>query len=605
MENSEVIEYLSKINIFVGENNSGKSLFLRNLVSNKINYLPQSEFVDVLNSVISSLKDDINSYLANKGIENLREIKPILDEIEIVHFIDDNFILGEKLKTLEERILNLKNMTGTQTNFIYHSKIGIELEPIFNNSLEPLSEFVDINSNFEEKLKKPNFKKVYIPILRGIRPINSIDNALSFDNKDVFKMRTMKDYFQHNEDDFEVFTGLDIYNKVKSHLLGNLHQRKLIKEYEQYLSKNFFDSKEIALIPKEESDVLSIKIGDEMERPIYELGDGLQSIIILTMPLFLNKDEYVLFFFEEPEQYLHPGLQRKLLEILVDDNFKTYQYFMTTHSNHFLDITLDYSEISIFGFKKQFNNVGSGNEQIPTFLIENLSHGDQSLLELLGVKNSSVFLSNCTIWVEGITDRLYLKRYFDLYLQKLEKSNADSFKPLREDYHYSYVEYAGNNIEHWSFLDDESSDNINVNRLCAKLFLIADKDEGKDERHRKLKDTLKENFYLLNCKEVENLISKKVLLQVINYYENYFKNETPVIQEFNEEDYQNEYLGAFIESKLSNQERASYRAESGTVKDKMAFCKKALSYTNEFDDLSEEAKTLCNKLHDFIMSNNS
>lgn len=578
------------------------------MLSKKIDYLPKSDFLTTLNSVTDTVIHDIDAYFTSSGIQNFSKISPILNEIEMPDLIDDSFNVGEKLEILRTKIESLKSNTGSGTNGIAHNVIGSNLEKIFYAALNPLSQYINIEKNLGESLKRLDFKKTYIPILRGIRPINSIDST-SFDNKDVFKIRTMLDYFQQNEGPIDVFTGLGVYDKVRTHLLGNLQQRELIKEYEEYLSENFFDKKPVTLIPKEQSDVLSIKIGDEMERPIYELGDGLQSIIILTLPLFLNKGEYVLFFYEEPEQYLHPGLQRKLLEILLDKRFETYQYFMTTHSNHFLDITLDYSEISIYGFRKELDDGHSSNEKTPTFLIENLSHGDQSLLELLGVKNSSVFLSNCTIWVEGITDRLYLKRYFDLYMKKLEKDNPDNFKQLREDYHFSYVEYGGNNITHWSFLDNidegDGEETINVERLCSKLLLIVDKDNGKDERHEKLESVLGDNFCRLDCKEIENLLSKEVLVQVIEEYEHNCGNKSPNIQQFEEEEYKDEYLGAFIENKLVNRKRKSYKAASGTVTTKLDFCKKALSHTKEFANLSEESKKLCQKIHEFILINNS
>jgi len=43
-------------------------------------------------------------------------------------------------------------------------------------------------------------------------------------------------------------------------LLGDLEKRELIKEYEIFLSNNFFENQEITLIPKMNSDVLNIKV---------------------------------------------------------------------------------------------------------------------------------------------------------------------------------------------------------------------------------------------------------------------------------------------------------------------------------------------------------
>src|SRR5690606_38667289 len=140
---------------------------------------------------------------------------------------------------------------------------------------------------------------------------------------------------------------------------------------------------------------------------------------------------------------------------------------ITTHSNHLLDLTLDIQHVSVYTFKRNGDLDG-----VPQFVFENVDNDSSEVLRLLGVRNSSVFLTNCTIWVEGITDRIYLRRYLELYISRLNR------KIFKEDIHYSFVEYGGSNITHWSFLSesDESIPNIIVDRLCGKLFLITDRD---------------------------------------------------------------------------------------------------------------------------------
>jgi hypothetical protein len=478
------------------------------------------------------------------------------------------------------------------------SSAGVPHPEIAKNLLQIIEAKANIfEGNFEDHFKTADFKKIYIPILRGMRPLHFEENEFKYD--DVYQRRTRKDYFDDSSEisnNIEIFTGIRSYIDIKNFLLGTLTQRKLIGEYEKYLSEYFFDGKEVTLIPSQLNGLITIKIGDETERPIYEHGDGIQSIIILTLPLFLNKGNNLLVFIEEPEKLLHPGLQRRLIETLLkQEGFGNYQYFMTTHSNHFLDITLDFPEISIYALTKKIDE-GNSDEKEPKFLIENLKHGDTSALEILGVRNSSVFLSNCTIWVEGITDRLYFRRYLELYFDHLSKSN-NSVK-FKEDFHYSFVEYSGGNITHWSFLDNEEYP-MNIERLCGKLFLIADRDHGKDVRHEKLKKSLEDRFCLLDCREVENLISKKVLLNIIEDYEGC----NPEIH-FEEIDYKDKPLGQFIDEKLGINKKRSYAAESGTVSDKLGFCKKAIKYTNDWDDLSNETKIICKKIFQFIGENN-
>jgi len=106
---------------------------------------------------------------------------------------------------------------------------------------------------------------------------------------------------------------------------------------------------------------------------------------------------------------------------------------------------------------------------------------------------------------------------------------------------------------------------------------------------------------LLKSNEVENLITKSVLLNVLREYE----GEEPDIKEFTEKDYKNVYLGQFIEEKLKNKKRlGSYKQDSGTITDKIGFCRKSLKYIKNWDDLSPEAKDLTVIIFNHIKSHN-
>lgn len=578
-----IISNLSKINIFVGENNSGKSRLLRYLLKTELNYMPCSFSIKDLNEVIENIKTKMLTYFSENSTIPINEI----NNLNSVEYINNSITIREQLIQLKSNIEIIIQRIDS-----YQPYISNGLTKIYTNEASIFDENLDI-------LILPEFQKIYIPILRGMRPVNFSDDT--FQNEDIYTRRTQFDYFKEFENDFEIFAGLTAFETIKNHTLGTYSERKILKEYEKYLSVNFFEGKYIKLIPSGETGDLTIKIGDEKEYPIYHLGDGIQSIIIITLPLFFNQNDNLLVFIEEPEQLLHPGLQRKLLKSLLEqDRFEKYQYFFTTHSNHFLDITFDLSGISVYAIKKILPNVIE-NEKIPNFSIENLYNEDRSSLELLGVRNSSVFLSNCTIWVEGITDRLYFRHYLDLF-EKFKKNEDESFFEFKEDFHYSFVEYGGNNITHWSFLDKEDAP-IKVDRLCGRLFLISDKDEKKEERHEYLKTVLKDRYYQLKCREVENLLSKGVLLKTITDYE----GNHPEIEDFKESDYKNELLGKFIEEKLGTNKRrqGSYRMSSGTISDKGGFCNKAIRNTNSWDDLSNETKEICHKIYEFIKENNN
>ena len=115
----------------------------------------------------------------------------------------------------------------------------------------------------------------------------------------------------------------------------------------------------------------------------------------------------MIFFLNTVKKGIRGELQRKLLNAYCDsDEFKNTQVFVTTHSNHLLDLTLDFNNLcSIFSFERKSDK---------EFIIKNVTP-NKEVLELLGARSSSVFLSNCVIWVEGITDRLYIRKFLELY----------------------------------------------------------------------------------------------------------------------------------------------------------------------------------------------
>lgn len=587
---------LSKINILVGTNNSGKSRMLRSLFKDtEFLFLPASFDLDRLNRLCEGFRDALKGALDRQNILGYGGInQDIFDSLLPFTSIrsSDNFLVD-----IITKINQIKNFRGSQqviSNFVSSRYFD---EEVFQTQLKGIAE------NFEEELfeiiseKKFDFTKVYIPTLRGLRGFD--------DNHNYYSTRTKKDYFPENSE-LEIFTGLDLYEEVTNLLLGNLEDREKIADFQKFIGDSFFEGQDVALIPKVKSDVLNVKIGQETEYPIYNLGDGIQSLIILTFPLFKHKGEKLLLFIEEPELYLHPGMQRKFLEIITDKKFEGFQYFLTTHSNHFLDMTLDMEKMSIYSFSKVLEENDS-REKTANFIIENVSNEDDNVLKLLGVRNSTVFLSNCTIWVEGITDRYYIRHFFNLY-QKTLNSNV---KPIfKEDTHFSFVEYSGNNITHWSFLDEDDAEegfsSINESRVCGTLFLITDKDSKKKEaRQSKLGQALGDRYYCLECREIENIVTDETLKKVIASYEKVEVEQLEFNHSFNSRTYKNKPLGKFIEEAIVDKNRpGSYFSSSGAVSDKLGFCKRAIKNIANFDDLSEEAKKLSEKLYEFIANNN-
>lgn len=481
----------------------------------------------------------------------------------------------------------------------------------------------------DDNLFRYNFYRIYIPSLRGLIPLLPSEFKSEEQTNDVYAERIKNDYFPDERNiiidvnDFlkkddedgsrvldlkdlienskyyskhSIITGLQFYDSVKNYLLGDLEQREMISEYEKYLSKTFFDGKEVALIPKVKDDVLTIKIGDEKERPIYNLGDGIQSIILITLPLFLYLDlskrqnANVLVFIEEPEIGLHPSLQRTLIETLLDSRFENFQFFFTTHSNHFLDIQFENRDISIYSFDKSINGEES---PINEFIVEKVDFNHLPTLEKLGALPSSVLACNCTLLVEGSYDILHYDFYLKLYQEKLKNENPD-VTIFKKGIHYSFLRGGGKE----TLKTVKEFNSIQKERIYT--ILDFDSEEESEKNKAFFNDMNYTNYKILDVKEVENLISKGVLLKILNSLREIRK--LGITEDFDEEEYQKSNFYVFIKEKIIAGEIPDNFFNEDTLKER--FCYKEPNFTDNYDDLSDAAKEVTEEIYEFIKKNN-
>ncbi|WP_304334959.1 ATP-binding protein [Conchiformibius steedae] len=631
-----VIE-IKRLNFFIGKNNSGKSRFLRKIFAGRmpvvetihqgaytfknikqfkeITYQPHNDSCEWLSDAAIYLVS-VEYLIENKTMRSLTEInrhakypldKELKEYLQYPEFIytNNNFIvkLINKIKKEIEQVKSYENIEPDEL-----AEWGGESEA---NAFNILNEW---RTNISLALKEYHSpKKYYTPILRGMRPVQS---ELPYRN------RTKQDYFadiQHIDIE-NILTGENLYTHIQQQLLGKPKQWQSVRAYEQKLSQYFFSNLEVTLIPELESDMLCIKIGEDEQFPVAQLGDGLQQVIILTYHAFTQQDAVCSFFIEEPELHMHPGMLRQLMNFYLNET--KHYYFFTTHSNHLLDMADESNEVMIQKFVKkspdQFHIYRCGR--------------DRDLLQSLGVRPSSVYLANCTIWVEGITDRLYLAKYLEKYLRELEQSDAETYRRYRRfmpNYHYAFVEYSGGNIVHWYFGEKFVSQNeekgMNAKAVVSDMLLIADGDNlGKAERVEGWTQELTEqNVYILPCKEIENTLPYDVIISVAKALFNRKRQETQ--QGFDIEKLDNidcddrdnfffnqeKGIGGILDDvirKDNTDAKKSLFSDSGvgTIADKLNFCHAVLNEMDNHQDwqLTPSARDLCERIFQHIEKNN-
>lgn len=625
---------LSKLNIFIAPNNSGKSRLIRHFYSEPLSYKPDKSFINLkdVNGIIHKIKEvirtnpDINEIKTKYG--NLEEINIIteqgmLDLIDLIAKLnrDSDILIGQS-----------SHSTGNVNHGILGTMLKMELA-----NLEKCLDY----KNLTELVQGYPMLKVYLPIMRSLHILNNTfnhDNPLSDlflkkiedgyqlttpninldSNEDIFFKKINEEYHFTEDENNLVITGQKYWKILKDLLLGDMSERKLVEEYQRFLSQDIFDNQQVVLIPRDRKEdmYLYIKIGEEREQPIHFLGDGLQNIILSTLTAFLYPGRKKLFFIEEPEVWMHPGMQRRLINAwMTNPSFDNSQLFITTHSNHFLDVTLDHSDVSLYTItKNKQSETVPREEYLPNFTIIPLRYGDTSIVDDLGLRNSSVYLANCSIWVEGITDRLYIRKILELMDQENSK--------YIEDLHYTIIEYSGSNITHY-FVD---KDKIDTNPITGgnKLLLVVDGDSHNKQNGKRgelLYKILGERYYPLELKEVENLISKLVLIETIVEFigENYRKE---LKTDFEEQEYhfidsqnlkKNDFvrLPDFIRDTIMEnipediKNRITKKiGNSIEFADKVKFCRIAISNMKAMNDLSRYQIELGNRILKHIKDNN-
>ena len=314
-------------------------------------------------------------------------------------------------------------------------------------------------------------------------------------------------------------------------------------------------------VPHDKSTIIVEDYGRYL--PIESLGTGLHQLLILAIRAVLVDNAVICI--EEPELHMHPELQQQLMHFISTKT--SNQYFITTHSATIMDaVDADVYSVRLDG---PFSKIEKPLTRVAR----------RSICHTLGYRPSDLLQANSIVWVEGPTDRLYLVNWLKSVAHYLE-----------EGWHFSIMFYGGKLASHLT-VESDGSDLIELLPINRFPAILMDSDKKRKGQHiNSTKERLSSEFekvggfaWITKGREIENYISLEVRQSSIN--------KISGINATISEDVQYGHPLAFIES------------SSQTVPDKLLFARTVCATPLSLDVL--DLKQQVTKLAQFICQANN
>lgn len=271
-----------------------------------------------------------------------------------------------------------------------------------------------------------------------------------------------------------------------------------------------FESIRIQQISKENEEMWEIFLQekDRQRIPLSKMGSGLKTIILillnlLVIPFFEKKKKFV-YAFEEVENNLHPALQRRIFDYLYNYAInENATIFLTTHSHVAINCFYDKEQASIYHIEKIDGNATV--KRIDSYIDK------AELLSDLDVKASDILQANGIIWVEGPSDRIYIKRWLELF----------TGNQYVEGKHYQFLYYGGKLLSQYAA--KETTDLISILTTNRNAAIVIDSDKKNQQASiNSTKKRIVEEFsdlkmfsWVTKGKEIENYIPCKAIMEMI------------------------------------------------------------------------------------------
>lgn len=462
-----ILDAIGKVNVIIGKNNSGKSSLLDiiEFLYDSSRYADYASYIHACHVSIPISKEMVKDcFRGYRSIGNYTE-NSYWDKVQ-GKYVTLDYIAGGGYKQ--------------EAKFISDNEI-----PIVQGIV------LSVEREFHNQLSKLAFRRLSAE--RNIVPEDV--HAIHLSNTGEGATNLIREYLNN------------------SNLDEKLIEKKLLGELNKIMAPEaIFSEIRVQEIKDKEKIIWEVYLQEEGQERVAlsKSGSGLKTIILVLLNLMIMpeleeyKNRKIVYGFEELENNLHPALQRRLFDYLYNYAIlKDTRIFITTHSHVAINAFFGRDDTQIYHVIKE--NGHAALKKIDSFIDK------VEILDDLDVKASDILQSNGIVWVEGPSDRIYIKRWLEVFTENDFIEGKD----------YQFLYYGGKTLANYSL--EENPQLINILTTNHNAAIIMDSD--KRNRQSKLNDTKKrviEEFgklgmfcWVTKGKEIENYISCTALSKAL------------------------------------------------------------------------------------------